>query len=210
VTDVADRQHGHPTPETTTKVISEDWSRDDLAGRTAAQVEYVRVDLAETTSTGGLVFEGCVFRDAGFNLSEHTGAAFVNCTFTGCDFFGAKFNDCKFVGSTFDRCTFDQLTVDGGDWSFVGLPGADLHAAAFEGVRMRETDLTGVNAKGGVLRKCDLSASMLNRAQLDRCDLRGSDVSAIDPWNVSLRAAVITWEQAVVLAAAMGLDVRPD
>jgi uncharacterized protein YjbI with pentapeptide repeats len=51
---------------------------------------------------------------------------------------------------------------------------------------------------------------MLHKADLERCDLRGSDLSAVDPWNVSLRSAVITWEQAAVVASALGLDVRAD
>lgn len=204
---MAERLHGKPTPETTSRVTGEDWSCDDLTGRTATHVQYVRVDMAETTSTGAVVFDECVFRDVAFNLAEHQDAAFLNCTFTGCTFFGARFTNCKFVGSMFDRCSFDRLTVDAGDWSFTGLPGADLNTASFEGVRMREVDLTGANCQGAVLRKNDLAASMLHNAKLDRCDLRGSDVTAIDPWNVTLRAAKITWEQAVVLAAAMGLDV---
>lgn len=207
---MAERRHGRPAPETTTTITGEDWSCDDLTGRTSDHVAHLRVDLAETTSTGGLVFDECIFRDIGFELAAHTGAAFLNCTFTGCTFVNATFTDCKFVGSMFDRCTFDRMTVDAGDWSFTGLPGADLRTASFEGVRMREVDLTGADARGGVLRKNDLAAAMLHNAKLDRCDLRGSDVTAIDPWNVTLRAAVITWEQAVVLAAAMGLDVRPE
>ena len=43
------------------------------------------------------------------------------------------FTDCKLVGSRFDRCRFDGLTVDGGDWSFTGLAGADLRRARFTG-----------------------------------------------------------------------------
>jgi uncharacterized protein YjbI with pentapeptide repeats len=207
---MAQRLHGRLPPKTTSRVVDEDWSRDDLTGRAADHVEYVGLDLAETTSTGGVHFDECTFRDVGFHLAEHTAAAFSNCTFTGCNFFGATFAECKFVGSVFDRCTFDRMQVDGGDWSFVGLPGADLRSAQFEGVRMREADLTGVNLVGSRLRKTDLRAALLHNAKLDRCDLRGSDLSAVDPWNVSLRAAVITWEQAVVIAAGLGLDVQPE
>jgi fluoroquinolone resistance protein len=199
-----------PAPQTTSRVVDEDWSRDDLSGRSAAHVEHVGLDLAETTSTGGLHFDACTFRDIGFNLAEHKAAAFVNCTFTGCSFFGAAFTECKFVGSVFHRCTFERMSVEGGDWSFVGLAAADLSSARFEGVRMREADLAGANLTGSALRRVDLSAAVLHNTTFDRCDLRGSDISAIDPWNAGLRGAKITWEQAVVLAAALGLDVRPE
>jgi fluoroquinolone resistance protein len=110
----------------------------------------------------------------------------------------------------FDRCTFNLLKVVGGDWSFVGLPGADLRTASFTGVRMREVDLVGARCEGSTLRDDDLSGSWFHRANLSRCDLRGSDVSAVDPLTVELGGAIITFDQAVVLATALGLDVRPE
>ena len=93
-----------PTPGTQTRVADEDWALDDLSGRTESGVEYVRLDLAETTSSGGLVFEECVFRDVGFDLAQHTAAAFLNCVFVQCRFPNAVFRECKFVGSSFERC----------------------------------------------------------------------------------------------------------
>ena len=79
------------------------------------------MDLTEATGDGA-GFTDCTFRDCRFNLAQLSDAAFLTCTFTGCSFFQAVFTDCKLVGSRFERCTFDLLTVDGGDWSFVGLP----------------------------------------------------------------------------------------
>lgn len=207
---MADRRHGHPAPATTSRVVGEDWYALDLSGRAASQVAYSGLDLTETTSTAGLTFEECTFHDCRFNASDHAGAAFVNCTFTGSSFFGARFAACKFVGSMFDRCTFDQLVVEGGDWSFTGLPGADLHSASFTDVRMREVDLTGARLDGATVVGVDLSGAALAKANLERCDLRRSDLSALDPATVNLRAAIIGWEQAITLVAAMGLDVRPD
>jgi fluoroquinolone resistance protein len=40
------------------------------------------------------------------------------------------------------------------------------------------------------------------------CDLRGSDVSSLDPMTVLLAGAVVDWEQAVMIARNLGLDVR--
>ena len=40
----------------------------------------------------------------------------------------------------FDGCTFGLFEVDGGDWSFTGLPGADLRRSVFRG---------GADARGG-------------------------------------------------------------
>jgi uncharacterized protein YjbI with pentapeptide repeats len=46
--------------------------------------------------------------------------------------------------------------------------------------------------------------------RLARCDLRGSQLSSLDPVNADLRGAVITFEQAIVLAVGLGLEVRPE
>ena len=55
-----------------------------------------------------------------------------------------------------------------------------------------------------------MSGASFAKASLDRCDLRGSDISAIDPWSVSLHGAIITADQAAYLAIAMGLELRPE
>jgi fluoroquinolone resistance protein len=206
---VADRRGGTQAPPTETDVRGADWYGDDLSGQEHTRVAFSGVDLSEATDVGA-VFTECAFRDCRFNLSEHTDAAFLNCTFTGCSFFQATFVDCKFVGSMFDRCTFDLMTVRGGDWSFVGLPGADVRRATVTGARLREADLTGVRASGATLRGLDLSAAWFHDADLSGADLRGSDLSAVDPREVDLTGAQIDVAQAVALVTTLGLLVRPD
>lgn len=117
----------------------------------------------ESTPTAGLApcvrgacadwLNECTFRGGRFNVSTHTDAAFLNCAFVSCSFFDTTFERCKMVGSMFDRCAFNLLKVIGGNWSFVGLPGADLSSA-------------------------------------------------------ELKYAIITIDQAIVLATALGGDVR--
>jgi uncharacterized protein YjbI with pentapeptide repeats len=206
---VAERRYGTPAPETRSTVSGADWSGEDISGQTHTAVLFVDLDLTEAENDGA-VFNDCTFRRARFNLSVHANAAFVNCTFSNCNFFDARFTDCKLVGSMFDRCTFDVTKVVGGNWSLVGLPGADLRRATFSGVRMREADLTGVRCEGSSLRDVDLSGASLHGAKLTECDLRGSDLSALVPDEVELRGAIVTLDQAVVIAEALGLDVRAD
>jgi uncharacterized protein YjbI with pentapeptide repeats len=73
---------------------------------------------------------------------------------------------------------------------------------------MREVDLTNAKCAGAVLRDLDLSGAALDRTDLSRCDLRGSDLSALDPRAVELKHAIITPDQAIIVALALGLDVR--
>lgn len=198
-----------PDRATDSEVRHEDWGGRQVRGETFTRVAFVEADLSEVVTEGAL-FDACTFQGVRFNVSEHVSSAFLNCAFARCSFFDATFTGCKLVGSTFDACSLDLLTVEGGDWSFVGMPAADLGNARFTGTRMREADLTGVRAVNGSLRGLDLSGASLARADLTGCDLRGSDLSAVDPGAVQLRGAVITGDQAVVLAFGLGLDVRAE
>ena len=75
---------------------------------------------------------------------------------------------------------------------------------------LRGADLTGARCQGGVLTDCDLSGAWLLRADLSRRDLRGSDLSALEPENTVLRGAIVHPGQALVIATALGLDIRDE
>ncbi len=80
----------------------------------------------------------------------------------------------------------------------------------FSLVRMREADLTKARCIGSSLRDVDLSGAWLDGADLTDCDLRGSDLSTLDPVRVRLAGAVVTLDQALVIATSLGLDVRTE
>jgi uncharacterized protein YjbI with pentapeptide repeats len=99
------------------------------------------------------------------------------------------------------------MTVTGGDWSFVGLGGADLRTTVFRGVRMREVDLTGADLTEAVLAQADLSGAALTKSKLIKADLRGSDLTALDPRTCDITGATIDADQAVVIAQAIGFTL---
>jgi uncharacterized protein YjbI with pentapeptide repeats len=204
---MVDRVGGRAAPDTDSTVRGIDWYGEDIGAARHERVLFQDAELTEVTGQGAR-FIDCTLRSANLSCAVLTDTSFENCTFIRCNFFDAKLTGCKLVGAKFEACRFEQLAVEGGDWSFVGLPGADLRRAKFHGARMREADLTGARCTGGVLSDCDLSGAMWSRAELGRCDLRGSDLSSLDPAEVELRGAIIDWNQAVVLAANLGLDVR--
>jgi uncharacterized protein YjbJ (UPF0337 family) len=102
----------------------------------------------------------------------------------------------------------EEVDSRGGNWSFVGMPGADLRLAGFSGVRMREADLTFAKLEGASMRDVDLVGASLHHADLSKCDLRGSDLSTVDPTTVRMHGAIITIDQTIIVAEALGLDVR--
>jgi fluoroquinolone resistance protein len=203
---MADRLHGVPPPPTTSTVWSSDFDVAGLSGRRHDAVNFINVDLSDEEERGA-VFNDCTFRGSLFNASTHRDAAFINCTFVMCSFFDSRFAGCKLVGSMFDQCTFGPLEVEGGDWSFVGMPGADLRQATFRKLTMREADLTGARFDGAIVRDVDLSGALLHKASFNGADLRGSDLSAFDPLTVDLADATIDLEQAAVIAVAFGLRI---
>lgn len=205
---MAERLHGRPTPPTETTVRSKEWDGRDLEGEHHAKVLFVDVDMTEMINNGS-VFEECTFRGVRFNVSEHENAAFINCTFVRCSFFDATFKACKLTGTMFDGCSYGLLKAESGDWSFAGLPGADLSGSAFTGVRLREADLTGARLTKAQILNCDLSCALLHSADLTQADLRGSDLHGLDPLVTNLKGAVIDYVQAATLAGSLGLDVRP-
>ncbi len=206
---VADRKYGEPAPKTTNTVSGADWYGRKLSREQYQSTLFVDLDFTEGNNIGA-IFNECTFRRTRFNASTHHSAAFLNCTFVSCNFFDSRFTECKAVGSMFDGCQFDHIQVIDGDWAFVGLPGADLRRAAFLRTRLREADLTGARCQGSSLRDVDLSGAWLHSADLSGADLRGSDLSAIEPETVNLKGAIITIDQTIVIAEALGLDVRVD
>ena len=200
--------HRPPVPDPELVVRDEDWyARELTAADRFTRYSFLDTDWTEVVSSG-TVFDECTFAGVRFNASRHSGAAFTNCTFRNCTFFDTRFTDCKLVGSLFQRCTFNLFQVSGGDWSYVGLPGADLRQATVEGVRMREADLTAARLEKAVLTGTDLSGAMLQGAKLTGADLRGSDLSSLDPLTAEIRGAIVDLPQAAQIAAALGLHVR--
>lgn len=199
---------GRPAiPDPALVVRDEDWyARELTAADRFSGHSFLDTDWTELT-TAGAVFDECTFAGVRFNASRHTGSAFTNCTFRGCTFFDTVFTDCKLVGSLFQRSTFNLFQASGGDWSYVGLAGADLRQARLEDVRMREADLTGARLEKAVVTGTDLSGAMLQGSKLIGADLRGSDLSSLDPLTVELRGATIDLPQAAMIATALGLRV---
>jgi fluoroquinolone resistance protein len=186
---------------------NDDWYGEELDERAYTRCSFAHIDLTESVSRGA-VFTECSFSNVKFNASRHVDSAFVRCVFKRCSLFEAELTGCKLVGSAFTESVLRPLRVSGGDWSFVTLEDADLRGVTVRGVRMRETDLTAANLEGAVLAGCDLSGAQLSGVRFTGCDLRGSDLTALDPRRVDVAGALIDADQAIVVAQALGFEIR--
>ncbi len=170
-------------------------------------ISFTDADLIEW-ETDGETFEECDFSNARLNASVHRGSAFLRCRFRRANLFDVTFAGCKMTGSVFEECDLRPLHVEGGDWSYVRLRGADLHGVSFRGVRLAEADLTDANLTGCDLREADLSHVTLRGALLDGTDLRGATVAGVDLATLDLRGAVLDIAQAVQVARGLGAVVE--
>jgi len=100
------------------------------------------------------------------------------------------------------------LDVESGNWSLVGLPGADLRRSSLRRTSLAEADLSGARLDRAVLRDVDLRGAWLHKASLVGADLRGTTLEGIDPLTVELRDATVDVAQAITLAEALGLRVE--
>ena len=133
--------------------------------------------------------------------------AFLRCRFERTRLAFAQLRGCKLIGSTFVRCDLRPLTVEGGDWSYVSLRGADLRGVSLAGVRLTEADLTDADLTGGSLAGADLYRARLRGARLGGADLRGAELDGCDVEDVDWTATRIDVAQAVLLAEARGARV---
>jgi uncharacterized protein YjbI with pentapeptide repeats len=133
--------------------------------------------------------------------------ALLNCRFERTRLAFATLRGCKTTGSTFLRCELRPLTVEGGDWSYAVLRGADLRGVSFAGVRLAEADLSDADLSGGSLAGADLSHARLRGVRLRGADLRGAVLDGCEVDNVDWADVHLDVGQAVLLARARGARV---
>ncbi len=151
-----------------------DWDDRELVGEQFLRCRFDDASLREVV-TRNCVFEDCDFSGVRLSSSTHVRTAFLGCRFRRTELFNATLEECKLTGSSFLDCSLRPMSVLGGDWSYVGLRGADLRKADLRRLRLREADLGDADLRKADLRDCDLGHARLDHAQLAGADLRGAD-----------------------------------
>ena len=134
-----------------------DWYGEELGASVFVACEFIDADLTEV-ATRGARFEECVFAGGQLNASTHDGTSFTGCTFRRTSFFSATLRGCKLVGSSFVEARLRPMTVEGGNWSYVTMRGADLSELDLSGVKLVDADLSEAILRKAVLRDCDCRA----------------------------------------------------
>lgn len=183
-----------------------DWYGMELGDGRYVRCRFFDADLTEAR-TQNAIFEECDFSGARLNASRHRTSAFLRCTFSRASLFDATLDGCKLTGSEFASTRLRPLTVHGGDWSYVGLRGADLAGLDLSAVNLAYADLTEADLRKTVLRDANLDHARLELAELRGADLRGADLNAVETRTLDLRDVKVTMIQAIVLAQHRGAVV---
>jgi fluoroquinolone resistance protein len=125
----------------------------------------------------------CRFVDVDLTEAVVRGSQFEECQFLNVRFNASRHADAAYLRCAFRHCNLFEAAFDG-----CKLVGSSFH----------ECDLRPLTVTGG-------DWSFVNLAG---ADLRGSDLTSLDPRTCEIAGAVIDGDQAVVLALALGFTVR--
>ena len=157
----------------------------------------------------GCVLTGCVFESGSF-----VGVTFERCELTGCRFENGYFRDssldgCRADGADFRRCTLRATALTGGSFRYANFANTLWDGCRVDNVSMRDCSFSESKRKA-----CLFAGTDFTRADFFKSPLKGQDLTScvIDGILVSdrfteLRGAQVTAEQAVALAAMLGVKV---
>jgi hypothetical protein len=111
------------------------------------------------------------------------------------------------------RAAVERVVVEGGslqgvDFSWLRLNGADLHGADLRGAKLSGTHLEGADLREADLREADLrwcclSGADLRGADVTGADLRGADLRGADLSFLSPQKTRLNWTSHVFIAKAL-------
>ena len=136
---------------------------------------------------------------------------------------GVDLADSTWRGSHLARARFGAMTLAGATWNgvrvrdsklgFVNLAGARLEDVAFEGCEIGGLDARAAQLRSVTFAGCTIDEVNVTEATLSKVDLSGARLRSLVGVE-SLRGAIVGHQQlldlAPVLAAQLGLEVRPD
>jgi len=168
----------------------------DLSDRTWRQGR-VRALRAERASLTRLDVGSVEFTECELGSLRWTGGKLTRVRFDGCKLLGARL-----AGMTMHSVVFTDCKLDYATFERVQAGGPVL----FVGCSLREAVFTGCNLAGCLFDECDLTAVEFGPGTYRRCDLRGSDLSAISG-AARLKQVVLNRAQLLQLAVALSAEL---
>lgn len=163
----------------------------------------------------GIELEQCSL--VGINLAK---ASFYDCTLIGCDLSNANLTEafltrtrlvaCKLTGASLNKAILRSIRLIGCQCRYLNAGEAKLEGTVLEDCDLRESFLSELRLqKRSRLERCSLVRADLFRTVLKGVDLSTCDITgiAVSDTRAELRGALISTEQAVDVAALLGVRI---
>lgn len=164
--------------------------------------------------------EECEFDQCDFSRCDLSGSSFADSLFIGCQFSmtslsnttfrNVTFKDCKLLGLHFEDCSNFLFSVQFENCSvkLCSFTKMNLQNTRFIKSALHEIDFTATNLNGAFFEHCDLMGSIFDGTKLEKADLRTAYNYSIDPEQNKLKKAKFSWPALTGLLNKHGLIIE--
>ncbi|CAA9283987.1 MAG: hypothetical protein AVDCRST_MAG93-3392 [uncultured Chloroflexia bacterium] len=186
-------------------------------GSTFQDITVANAELAEVVANDPS-FERVLLKRADFARSKLTLGTWIDVRWDTSDFAEARWEKalfvrvellgCRMLGTQLLEARMQHARFSRSNMTYARFWNAQFEHARFEQCELREASFEGANLSGVVFDRCDLREADLRGATLRGTDLRGSQLDGLRVGIKDLQGAIIDAQQAVQLAALLGVIVK--
>lgn len=192
---------------------SDVWSRERF-------IEKARFEGGVMPGADGerLVFDNCVFKDMSFANSDWRGVEFVDVVFQTCDFSNVQmenimlhrceFRSSKLTGANMANSTIGHVLVKDCDVRYANFNFAEMKEVEFADSNLVDSDFYECQFKQVRFEKCKLDNANFLETDLDGVDLSDNTYERIEVTLPKIAGCIVSTEQALGFARALGLTVK--
>lgn len=149
-----------------------------------------RLDNFEASN---VIFRNCDFSNIEWLKASFHQVIFDQCKLTGANFSESYLRDCQFQDCLCDFASFSQANLKVVTFSRCRLTDSEFYSLNWQHIALLDNDLTGSNWSHTRLNKLDFSTNKFYRITFDHQNLRG---------------LIVNSQQALVIAASLGLVIE--
>lgn len=193
---------------------SDIWNRDRF-------IEQARFEGGEMPSADGerLVFDNCVFKDMSFANSDWRGVEFVDVLFHTCDFSNVQMENAmlrceiinsKLTGADMANTNLGHLLMKESDIRYANFNFSEMKEVEYAGSNLEDSDFYECQFNQVRFEKCKLDNANFSETDLDGVDLSDSTYDRIEVTVPKIAGCIVSTEQALGFARALGLTVKDE
>lgn len=159
------------------------------------------------------VFKNILFIESDIKKLEVNNVRFEHCDFSNAVFTGAvihraEFVNCKMLGTNLVEAVLRNVTFKGCKCDYAFFSFANFKQVSFEGCDLSQSDFQRALLAKFAFLKCNLSMAQCSGVSFRGLDISDCEIEGIVAGPDDLKGAVISAQQAVLLAGNFGLEVK--